>query len=107
MGQAESFSDLDGLQNGDHPFFILWFVQHNLCVRMMARLARREIEPQDVEAAYLEEMEKIWNLNEDQLAVFPIRMTQRRRDLWKNFQLARELARRANSSVLLDSVLRP
>jgi hypothetical protein len=107
MSQAESFGDLDGLQNGDHPFFILWFVQHNACVRMMARLARREIEPQDVEAAYLEEMEKIWSLNEDQLAVFPIRLTQRRRELWKNFQLARELARRANSSVLLDTVMRP
>ena len=107
MGQAESFVDFEGAGNGDHPFFILWFVQHNACVRMMARLARKEIQPEDTEAAYLEEMEKIWALNEDQLSVFPIRSSQRRRDLWKSFQVARDLARRANASLLLDTVLRP
>ena len=107
MGQPEGSADLDGVETGDHPFFILWFVQHNACVRMMARLARHEIQPEQTEAAYLEEMEKLWALNEDQLAVFPIRASQRRRELWKNFQVARDLARRANASLLLDTVLRP
>ena len=85
---------------------ILQEVRHWGCIRATARLG--EIDKADFEAAYLSEMERIWDLNEDLLArLRHIRAAEAERDFWRDFQVARTFSIRSDAALFKDMVLRP
>ena len=85
---------------------ILQEVRHWGCIRATAKL--RELDKADFEAAYLGEMERIWDLNEELLVrLRHIRAANAERDFWRDFQVARAFSIRSDAALFKDMVLRP
>ena len=85
---------------------ILQEVRHWGCIRATARLG--QMDKADFEAAYLSEMEMIWDLNEDLLVrLRHIRSAAAERSFWLDFQAARAFSIRSDAALFKDMVLRP
>jgi hypothetical protein len=88
-------------------YVIVSEVRHWGCIRATARLGP-DCPAETFEAVYVEEMDRIWELNEEHWSTLRhLRSSQDEREFWADLQAARAFSLRSDVALFKDMILRP